>query len=65
MKMACGVKKSDKLGGKGSLRGEQGVKKGKAFHKTCLHKVACSLQGDTGFLIARPTVVGWFVYDMT
>ena len=51
--------------------GERAVlrsKKGKALLYellTRLYKAACSLNGDIGFLIARPTVLGWFVCDMT
>jgi len=54
----------ENFGVRTALRG----KKGKALPSDLpprLYKVACSLKGDKGFLMARPTVVGWFICDIT
>ncbi len=55
------AKKSDNLGNRATLGG----KKAKLLHPPRLYKVASSLDGDTGLLIAQPTVVDWFVYYLT
>lgn len=46
----CALKKSDNLGNRAVLGG----KKAKFLLPPCLYKVACSLDGDSGLLIAPP-----------